>query len=237
MNNRNHPAWRIFRIAMHIAAWVPLLILVVDYFNNNLTANPIQAASQRTGRTAITFLTLCLAGTPLQTITGINYFKSVRKPLGLYAFFYAVLHFVIFTVVDYGLVTRRIVKGFVEKPFIWLGFSALMILLLLALTSYKWWKVKMGKRWKKLHQLVYLAGVIVVFHDVFVQKANLLKFQGNILLPVIYGSIILVLLVVRIPWIKLRIQQIRMGSPKSDQDLKQPIPIAGKTGDRSSEAG
>jgi sulfoxide reductase heme-binding subunit YedZ len=237
MNNRNHPAWRIFRIAMHIAAWIPLLILVLDYFNNNLTANPIQAASQRTGRTAITFLTLCLAGTPLQIITGINYFKSLRKPLGLYAFFYAVIHFVIFTVVDYGLVTRRIVKGFVEKPFIWLGFSALIILMLLALTSYKWWKVKMGKRWKKLHQLVYLAGVIVVIHDVFVQKANLLKFQGNIILPVIYGSIIVVLLLMRIPWIKLRIQQIRMGHPKPYVDPKQTIQAVNKSADRSSEAG
>lgn len=237
MNDRNHPAWRILRLAMHIAAWLPFVILVIDYFNNNLTINPIQAASQRTGRTAITFLTLSLAGTPLQTITGINYFKSVRKPLGLYAFFYAVIHFLIFTVLDYGLVTRRIVKGFVEKPYIWLGFSALMILLLLALTSYKWWKVKMGKRWKKLHQLVYLAGVIVVFHDIFVQKANLLKFQGNILLPVIYGSIILVLLLVRIPWIKLQILRLRMGPQQPGADKNQAIHITGKPGDRSSEAG
>jgi sulfoxide reductase heme-binding subunit YedZ len=95
----------------------------------------------------------------------------------------------------------------------------------------------MGKRWKKLHQLVYLAGVIVVFHDIFVQKANLLKFQGNILLPVIYGSIILVLLLVRIPWIKLQILHLRMGPQQPGADKNQAIHITGKPGDRSSEAG
>ncbi len=202
MNDRQFNVRQVLRIAMHIGVWLPLIVLIVDYFNHDLTANPIQAASQRTGRTAITLLTLSLSGTPLQLITGNNYFKTIRKPLGLYAFMYAVVHFVIFTIFDYGLVSRRIFRQFIEKPFIWFGLTTLIILTLLALTSYKWWKVKMGKNWKRLHRLVYVAGVVVILHDALAQKANLLQFRGNILLPAIYGSIIAILLIIRLPWIK-----------------------------------
>ena len=228
MNDRQNKIKKIFRYAMHIGAWLPLIVLVIDYFTHNLTANPIQAASQRTGRTAITLLTLSLSGTPLQLITGINYFKTFRKPLGLYAFMYAVIHFVNFMVFDYGLVTRRILRQFIEKPYIWFGLTTLIILTLMALTSYKWWKVKMGKNWKRLHQLVYVAGIVVIIHDSLAQKANLLQFRGNILLPVIYGSVIAILLIIRLPWIKHWILQRRMGKPSPPIEIKQAQPQSGK---------
>ncbi len=192
----------VLRLVMHLGAWLPFVLLVLDYFTNNLTINPIQAATQRTGRTAITLLTLSLACTPLRTLTEIPLFGSYKKPLGLYAFFYAVIHFLIFTVWDYGLVSSRILRQFVEKPYLWLGFSGLVILTLLALTSNRWWKMKMKQNWKKLHRLVYAAGVIVVFHDFLAQKADLTRLQGNVLLPLIYGILVTILLVLRIPAVK-----------------------------------
>jgi len=192
----------ILRLSMHIGAWLPFALLVLDYFTNNLTINPIQAATQRTGRTAITLLTLTLACTALRTLTGIPLFGSYKKPLGLYAFFYAVIHFLIFTVWDYGLVSSRILRQFVEKPYLWLGLTGLVILTLLALTSNRWWKTKMKQNWKKLHRLVYAAGVIVVFHDFLAQKADLTRLQGNVILPLIYGVLIITLLVLRIPVVK-----------------------------------
>ncbi len=192
----------ILRLAMHVGAWLPFALLVLDYFTNNLTINPIQAATQRTGRTAITLLTLTLACTPLRTLTGIPLFGSYKKPLGLYAFFYAVIHFLIFTVWDYGLVSSRILRQFVEKPYLWLGLTGLVILTLLALTSNRWWKTKMKQNWKKLHRLVYAAGVIVVIHDFLAQKADLTRLQGNVILPLIYGVLVITLLVLRIPVVK-----------------------------------
>jgi sulfoxide reductase heme-binding subunit YedZ len=161
-------------------------------------------------------------------ITGNNYFKTIRKPLGLYAFMYVVVHFVNFMVFDYGLVTRRILRQFIEKPFIWFGLTTLIILTLLALTSYKWWKVKMGKNWKRLHQLVYAAGVVVVLHDALAQKANLLQFRGNILLPVIYGSIIAILLIIRLPWVKRWILDRRLGKGGINPIKNQAVPPRGK---------
>jgi sulfoxide reductase heme-binding subunit YedZ len=192
----------ILRLSMHIGAWLPFALLVLDYFTNNLTINPIQAATQRTGRTAITLLTIMLACTPLRTLTGIPLFGNYKKPLGLYAFFYAVIHFLIFTVWDYSLVSSRILRQFVEKPYLWLGLTGLVILTLLALTSNRWWKTKMKQNWKKLHRLVYAAGVIVVFHDFLAQKADLTRLQGNVILPLIYGVMVITLLVLRIPTVK-----------------------------------
>jgi len=199
----NHPRVKnILRLVMHVGAWLPFALLVLDYFTNNLTINPIQAATQRTGRTTITLLTLSLAGTPMRMLTGIPLFGSYKKPLGLYAFFYAVIHFLIFTVWDYELVSSRILRQFIEKTYLWLGFTGLVILTLLALTSNRWWKTKMKQNWKKLHRLVYLTGVIVVFHDFLAQKADLTRLQGNVILPLIYGILVVILLVLRIPFIK-----------------------------------
>ncbi len=204
---------QVLRILMHIGAWLPFAILLVDYFTNNLTANPIQAATQRTGRTAITLLTLSLAGTPLRALTGIPLLGSYKKPLGLYAFFYAVIHFLIFTVWDYGLVSARILRQFVEKPYLWLGFTGLVILTLLAFTSNRWWKTRMKQNWKKLHRLVYAAGVVVVFHDFLAQKADITRLQGNLILPLVYGVLVTILLVLRIPSVKSFLTTGKHGLP------------------------
>ena len=195
--------WKPFlRKVVHPAALIPLILLVFDYFTNRLTVNPIQAATQRTGLTGLILLTVMLAFTPFATITGDPYWRSFRKPVGLYAALYAGIHVFIFTVLDFNLNWSLLKGQLTEKPFIWFGLAGLLILAALALTSLRILKKRMGKYWKKLHQMVYLAGLIIVVHDLLSQKGNALLVRGNLLQPLVIGGIIIFLLVLRIPVIK-----------------------------------
>lgn len=194
-----------------IGAFIPLLVLIRDYFADNLTVNWIQAVEQRTGFIALNLLVLSLACTPVQTITAYRPVHYLRRPLGVWAFGYAFLHFIVFSVIDYGWDWTLLKEAIFEKPYALVGFLTLLILTPLALTSWKWWKKKMGKRWKKLHQLVYAAGVLVIIHYAWVVKGSLLSLQGNILLPLVYGVIVAILLVMRIPAVKKQVTRWRTG--------------------------
>jgi sulfoxide reductase heme-binding subunit YedZ len=199
------------RIATHIACWVPFVVLIWDFLNDNLTFNPIQEATFRTGKTALTLLVLALACTPVNTLFGLKQVLPLRRPLGLYAFFYACVHLVIFAIVDYGLDWSQIQQAIVEKRYVLVGFSAFLLLLPLAITSTKGWMRRLGKRWKKLHRLVYLAGVLVIVHFVWLVKADVRE-------PLTYGAILGGLLLLRAPPIRraltnLRYRLTRRGRP------------------------
>ena len=138
--------WQILRWGTHIGSLIPLALLVYDYFTFNLTANPIQAATQRTGRTAITLLVIMLACTPINILFRTTIVTRLRKPLGLYALLYAGIHFIIFTIIDYGLVLPRIITTFSQKPYLLLGLATFLVLILMGLTSFKWWM----RRWARI---------------------------------------------------------------------------------------
>jgi methionine sulfoxide reductase heme-binding subunit len=213
MNTQRTPKkgleWFILRWGTHIGSLIPLLLLVFDYFTENLTANPIQDATQRTGRTAITLLVLMLACTPINILFGTNKVAQLRKPLGLYALLYAGIHFLIFTVIDYGLVFPRIITTFSQKPYLLLGLATFLVLILMGLTSFKWWMRKMGKNWKRLHRLIYPVSILIAFHYALAQKGDVFGLRGNIIKPVIYGIIILIMLGIRLPFIKKGIIRLR----------------------------
>jgi sulfoxide reductase heme-binding subunit YedZ len=122
---------------------------------------------------------------------------------------YAGIHFIIFTVVDYGLVLPRIITTFSQKPYLLFGLATFLVLLLMGLTSFKWWMRKMGKNWKRLHSLVYPVSILIVLHYALAQKGDIFGLQGNIIKPVIYGIIILVLLAIRLPFVKNGIFKLR----------------------------
>jgi methionine sulfoxide reductase heme-binding subunit len=183
------------RLWVHIGALLPLGVLVWRFFTGHLTVNPIQAASQRTGDIALVFLLLSLACTPAASILGIKEAIRYRRTLGLYAFFYAALHFLIFVGLDYTFRWDLIWETLVEKRFIVVGFSAGLILLALAVTSFDWWKKRLRKNWKRLHRLVYLAGGLVVIHYFWAVKAG-------IQLPLLAIWILLALLLIRVPTVK-----------------------------------
>src|SRR5512134_1978138 len=124
------------QIAIHIYAWSGLVRLIIDAFTGNLTANPIQALEQRTGRHAITLLVLSLACTPLNSLFGWRELLKRRRALGLYAFLYASIHVLIFVDLDYGLAWSLIVQTIFEKPYIIVGVISFLLLIPLAATSF-----------------------------------------------------------------------------------------------------
>lgn len=194
--------FRLIHWAVHIAAWLPLIVLVIDALNDNLTFNPIQTATQRTGDTAIILLGLSLACSPLSTYAGWKDAIKLRRALGLYAFMYAAIHVWLFVGADYGYQIGPIVREFVEKYYLWAGLPAFLILLPLALTSYRWAMRRLGKRWKRLHRLIYLGAFLVVLHLALVIKGDAFRLSGSVWKPLVAAIIIGTLLIVRVPRIR-----------------------------------
>ncbi len=197
------------RAAVHVAGWLPLLVMFYDGITNNLTINPIQEIVQRLGRFAIYFLSASLACTPLNTLFGWRDLLKHRRTLGLYAFMYAALHFYVIVAVDYGFNWIQLQVLIFTKPYALVGFTTGLILLALAITSFDTWKKRLGRNWKRLHMLVYPAGLLAVLHYAWAKKGNIFTLSGDIIRPLIFAAILVILLLVRIPTIKNWIGQAR----------------------------
>ncbi|HZB95474.1 MAG TPA: protein-methionine-sulfoxide reductase heme-binding subunit MsrQ, partial [Herpetosiphonaceae bacterium] len=199
------------RVLTHVGAWIPLAVLIWDGAHDRLTVNPIQEISFRTGKIALTLLVLSLACTPVNTLFGFRQVLPLRRPLGLYAFMYACLHLFNFAVVDYGLDAGLIKQAIVEKRYVLVGFAAFLLLTPLALTSTKGWMRRLGKRWKVLHRLVYLAALLVIVHFVWLVKADIRE-------PLLYGTLVALLLLLRLPAIRHRLTALRYGRTSVQRD-------------------
>ena len=197
------------QIAIHIYGWSTLVLLIIDFFTDNLTANPIQALEQRTGRHAITLLVMALACTPLNNLFGWRELLKRRRALGLYAFLYATIHVIIFVDLDYGLAWSLLVQTIVEKPYIVVGVIAFLMLIPLAFTSFDIWKKRLGKNWKRLHQLVYWIAPLAALHYAWGKKGDFFALRGEIIRPLIYASIIVILLIMRIPQVRRALASVR----------------------------
>ena len=184
-----------FQILVHVGSLVPLALLIWDAITDNLTVNPIQDITFRTGKAALVLLVLSLACTPLNTVFGFREALKVRRALGLYAFLYVSLHFLIFIGLDYTFDLSLIREAIVEKRYALMGFAAFLTLLPLALTSTKGWQKRLGKTWRALHRWVYLAGILAVIHFVWLVKSDIRE-------PLAYGAVVLLLLILRIPIIR-----------------------------------
>jgi sulfoxide reductase heme-binding subunit YedZ len=193
------------QLITHLAAWAPLVILIFDFFTDNLTANPIQAAQQRTGNVALVLLILSLACTPANMLLRLPQLLRLRRTLGLYGYLYAAIHLLLFTGIDYGFNFKLIWLDTGEKRYILVGAAAFLLLSLLALTSFDAWKVRLGKNWKRLHRLVYLIDLLVVLHFGWVVKGDFLRMQGDILRPLLAGIAVIALLILRIPAVRRRL--------------------------------
>jgi len=211
------------QITVHVGALIPFVVLVYDYYTGNLTFNPIQAATLRTGKTALVLLVLALAASPLCFILDYNPILRTRRPLGLYAFFYASIHFLIFIWLDYGLVWRFIKEALFEKPYALVGFAAFLILLPLAATSTKGWQRRLGKTWKKLHRWVYVAGLLVIVHYTWEVKSDIRQ-------PLAWGAVVVFLLSLRNSavkwWFRRRVDGIKKwfrSRPQGKSRLETPL--------------
>jgi sulfoxide reductase heme-binding subunit YedZ len=190
------------QVAMHIFAWSGLIHILFDFLTGNISPNPIQDLEQRTGRHAITLLVLSLACTPLNTLFKWPELLKRRRALGLYAFLYATIHVLIFVDLDYGLAWSLILQTIFEKPYIIVGVIAFLLLIPLAFTSFDVWKMRLKKNWKRLHQMVYLIAPLAVLHYAWGKKGDFFALQGEIIRPLIYAVIVLLLLAIRIPLVR-----------------------------------
>jgi len=197
------PDW--LRIGIHSVGLFALSQLAYLWAFGSLTANPIQFVEQYLGRAALTLLVLSLAVTPVITVTKWRALSKHRRTLGLYAFMYFALHLFTFVVLDYGLDWEEILRLTTEKPFIVVGLLAGLILLALAVTSFRFWMKRLGKNWKRLHKTVYLASGLVILHYAWAVKGSLTNLSGDILRPLGFGLLVLILLVLRIPAVRRRI--------------------------------
>jgi len=197
------------QIAMHIYAWSALAHILFDFITGNISANPIQELEQRTGRHAITLLVLSLACTPLNTLFKWSELLKRRRALGLYAFMYATIHIIIFINLDYGLAWSLLVQTVFEKPYIVVGLTAFLLLIPLAITSFDIWKKRLGKNWKRLHQIIYWIAPLAVLHYAWGKKGDFFALQGEIIRPLIYAVIVVIFLIVRIPQVRRAVASLR----------------------------
>ncbi len=184
--------------AIHLTTLLPGVLLLGDWLSGNLSVNPIQEAIQRSGRIAITLLLVTLAIRPLAQWLKRNWLLNHRRTLGLYTFAYALLHATLFFGIDYALQAALILQEFAAKPYLWLGVGAFCILLPLAITSFRYWMRKLGKNWKRLHRLIYLAAVLAVLHYGLAVKGDFFALRGEILRPWLYGAGVAGLLGIRL---------------------------------------
>ena len=197
------------QIAIHIYGWSALVRLIVDFYNHHLTANPIQAMEQRTGRHALTLLVLSLMCTPLNNLFGWRELLKRRRALGLYAFMYATIHLIIFMDLDYGFAWSLLLQTVAQKPYIIYGLSTFLLLIPLAFTSFDIWKKRLGKNWKRLHQLIYFIVPLAAYHYILSKKGDLFRLQGDLARPLIYSLIIVILLIFRIPSVRRALASFR----------------------------
>ena len=175
---------------------LPFCMLVYNGFTDNLSANPIKEITHFTGEWALRFLLITLAITPLRKITRTNALIRFRRMLGLFAFFYACLHFSTYLALDQFFDWNEIVLDVAKRPYITVGFSAFVLLIPLAVTSTNKMAQRLGNNWRRLHSLIYPIAILVIFHYLWLVKADLLP-------PVIYGLILCLLLALRWPGLKL----------------------------------
>jgi methionine sulfoxide reductase heme-binding subunit len=153
-----------FWLLANLVGLTPLALLSWGLWQGSWV-DPISETTSRTGSAAILMLVLSLACTPVNTLFGFRQAVTARKPFGLYAFLYASLHLLNFIGLDYGFSLRAFLDdALLQKRFMIVGFAAFLILLPLAITSTKGWMKRLGRNWKRLHQLVYLAGIFAVLH-------------------------------------------------------------------------
>lgn len=200
------------QIAIHLYAWSAIVWIIVELLMGSFSINPIQELEQRTGRHAITLLVLSLVCTPLNMLIKFPELLKRRRTLGLYALMYATVHVLIFVNLDYGLAWSLIVRTVLEKPYILVGTAAFILLIPLGVTSFDVWKVRLGKNWKRLHQVVYLIAPLAILHFAWSKKGDIFSLSGDVIRPLIYGLVLGIFLLLRLPPVKRFIASARTGS-------------------------
>jgi methionine sulfoxide reductase heme-binding subunit len=183
---------RFAKLVLLINGLVPLTLLLLDVYQKRVGANPLEFVTRTTGMLTLVFLLISLAVTPARRITGLNWLTRFRRMLGLFAFFYGSLHLMTYIAFDRFFHLTTVPGDVLKRKFIAVGMTAFFLMLPLAITSTdKMLKRLGGKRWARLHQLVYISGVLGVLHYYMLVKSD-------IRLPVTFAFLLAVLLGLRV---------------------------------------
>lgn len=186
------------KAVLWLGASAPAAWLLAGFFLGWLGVNPIEKLTHVTGMSALVLLLVTLAVTPVRHLSGWNPLIRIRRPLGLFAFFYAFLHFSVWMVLDLGFQIAWVWEDIKERPYITIGFTAFLLLVPLAVTSTKGWIRRLGKRWTRLHALVYVSTGLACVHFYWLVKAD-------VRLPLLLAGIFAVLMIARLPaWLSRR---------------------------------
>ncbi|MCG8370834.1 MAG: sulfoxide reductase heme-binding subunit YedZ [Proteobacteria bacterium] len=183
----------VWKPLVFLACLAPFALVVGDTFGitGSLGANPIEAIIDRFGNWSLRFLLITLAVTPLRRLTGRHWMQGFRRMLGLFAFFYVLMHFLTWLILDQGLLWPAILEDVAERPFIAIGVLALLLLTALALTSTDGMRRRLGRRWQSLHNMAYVAAILGVWHYWWQVKQDIAE-------PLFHAAILAVLLGLRV---------------------------------------
>ena len=182
---------RLVKPSIFFMALIPFIWLLLKVFQNDLGPDPAQALSIETGEWALRFLLLTLAITPFRQIFRVAEIARLRRMIGLFAFFYASIHFLSWMAFILGFRWLAIAEELVERPYITVGFLAYVILFLLGVTSTNSMVRRLGKNWKRLHKFVYAASILAIVHLLWILRTDVTE-------AVIYGVLLAILLGYRI---------------------------------------
>jgi methionine sulfoxide reductase heme-binding subunit len=180
----------VYKPLVFAASLVPLIWLACGafgWFGQDLGADPVKKLEHEFGKTALNFLLITLLVTPVRQLAGLPHVLRLRRMLGLFAFFYVVMHFTVYVVLDQELSFHAILSDIAKRPYITIGFLALLMLIPLAVTSTNGMMRRLGRRWQKLHRLIYVIAILGVWHFYWQVKRDIRE-------PLIYIGILAVLL-------------------------------------------
>jgi sulfoxide reductase heme-binding subunit YedZ len=183
----------LYKPAVFVACLVPLAWMICGLFGwlgFSATVDPVKFLERENGKTALNLLLLTLMISPVRQLTGLTHLIRLRRMVGLFAFFYALLHFTVYVVLDLDLNWRMVGADIVKRPYITVGFTALMLLIPLAVTSTNRMMRRLGRRWSRLHRLVYLIAALGVWHFYWQEKIDVRQ-------PLLYASVLALLLAYR----------------------------------------
>ncbi|MEL6449443.1 MAG: protein-methionine-sulfoxide reductase heme-binding subunit MsrQ [Pseudomonadota bacterium] len=191
----------VFALSLAPFAW--LVAATFGIAGLSLGANPVETLLEDFGTLGLRFTMFALAVTPLRRLTGFNWMAQFRRMIGLFAAFYVTLHFAVYLVLDQGLALAPVIEDIVKRPYITLGMIALVLLLAMTATSTLAARRRLGQRWQKLHNSVYLVGILGVWHFWWQVKSDITE-------PAIYAAVLTGLLGIRVYW---RWQRQRRAKP------------------------
>ena len=210
----------LYKPLVFVAGIAPLAWMIcgaLQLFGASLGADPVKKLEHECGKTALNFLLLTLSVTPVRNLTGLPQLLRLRRMLGLFVFFYAVVHFTVYLVLDLELNLALVGADIVKRPYITIGFTALLLLVPLALTSTNGMMRRLGRRWQSLHRLIYLIAALAVWHFYWQVKRDVRE-------PLLYIGILALLFAYRLVRWRAR------SAPRGERATPAPAAVTSRSG-------